>query len=315
MYFLLKIREIFQPAMLVYQRVSFRISKFMVPWFEAISSSLNKKLRILRHGCGSICPFWTFNSHQGSQSTDPPYIYRKKVGNHIAPVFLHFHTPRSGCSLSAKTTIYLRVFVFVLRLRLFFFRRCPFHFFWKIFRFNSWKLTWLAVKSTMNEDVFAKKNWDFPTSHVSFQVSFDGFWYVFLFFSMVICTFWAAEDFRHGFLWLQRFTPLESGLGGIMIGTAAAMSYLIDGRITGISGALDCKMRVVIWWYGDMVGVVKNLGGGDGGGGGGDGGGGGGGGFIHIFFRNFHPGTLGNWFESLSVHRRSALKVCFSPFG
>ena len=35
-----------------------------------------------------------------------------------------------------------------------------------------------------------------------------------------------------------------------------------------------------------MVGVVKNLGGGDGGGGGG-------GGFIHIFFRNFHPG-LGN---------------------
>ena len=138
-----------------------------------------------------------------------------------------------------------------------------------------------------------------------FRFFFDRFWYVF-FCSMVICTFWAAEDFRHGFLWLQRFTPLESGLGGIMIGTAAAMSYLIDGRITGISGALDCKMRVVIWWYGDMVGVVKNLGGGDGGGGGG---------FIHIFFRNFHPGTLGNWFESLSVHRRSALKVCFRPFG
>ena len=36
---------------------------------------------------------------------------------------------------------------------------------------------------------------------------------------------------------LCRFTPLESGLGGMMIGAAAAMAYLIDGRITGISGA------------------------------------------------------------------------------
>ena len=31
------------------------------------------------------------------------------------------------------------------------------------------KLTWLAGKSTMNEDVCPIKNWDFPASHVSFQ--------------------------------------------------------------------------------------------------------------------------------------------------
>ena len=34
-----------------------------------------------------------------------------------------------------------------------------------------------------------------------------------------------------------RFTPIESGLGGMMIGASAAMAYLIDGKITGISGA------------------------------------------------------------------------------
>ena len=34
-----------------------------------------------------------------------------------------------------------------------------------------------------------------------------------------------------------RFTPIESGLGGMMIGAFAAMAYLIDGKITGISGA------------------------------------------------------------------------------
>ena len=42
------------------------------------------------------------------------------------------------------------------------------------------------------------------------------------------------------------FTPLESGLGGIMIGTAAAMSYLIDGRITGISGIMGPFFRGVM---------------------------------------------------------------------
>ncbi len=43
------------------------------------------------------------------------------------------------------------------------------------------KLTWLAGKSTMNEDVFPIENGDFPVSHVSFQG-----WYI-----------WGVEWFPH----------------------------------------------------------------------------------------------------------------------
>lgn len=41
-----------------------------------------------------------------------------------------------------------------------------------------------------------------------------------------------------------RFTPIESGLGGMMIGMSAAMAYLIDGKITGISGDPARRARV-----------------------------------------------------------------------
>eukprot|EP00438_Fugacium_kawagutii_P026999 Skav232497 [mRNA] locus=scaffold1096:9732:27390:+ [translate_table: standard] len=42
---------------------------------------------------------------------------------------------------------------------------------------------------------------------------------------------------------LLRFTPVESGLGGLMIGASAAMAYLIDGKITGISGIMGPFFR------------------------------------------------------------------------
>eukprot|EP00913_Durusdinium_trenchii_P034605 g32375.t1 len=42
-----------------------------------------------------------------------------------------------------------------------------------------------------------------------------------------------------------RFTPIESSLGGMMIGASAAMAYLIDGKITGISGIMGPFFRGV----------------------------------------------------------------------
>ena len=55
-----------------------------------------------------------------------------------------------------------------------------------------------------------------------------------------------------------RFTPIESGLGGMMIGAAAAMAYLIDGRITGISGAADGFWGDVLFFFGWIL--VEKLG-------------------------------------------------------
>eukprot|EP00931_Biecheleriopsis_adriatica_P068074 TRINITY_DN4210_c0_g1_i1.p1 TRINITY_DN4210_c0_g1~~TRINITY_DN4210_c0_g1_i1.p1 ORF type:complete len:374 (+),score=59.12 TRINITY_DN4210_c0_g1_i1:84-1205(+) len=42
------------------------------------------------------------------------------------------------------------------------------------------------------------------------------------------------------------FTPIESGIGGILIGLSAAGAYVIDGKITGISGLLGPFLRGVI---------------------------------------------------------------------
>ena len=55
--------------------------------------------------------------------------------------------------------------------------------------------------------------------------------------------------FSHDFHGQPRFTPIESGLGGMMIGAAAAMAYLIDGRITGISGAADGFGWAVLFFF------------------------------------------------------------------
>ncbi|OLQ00109.1 hypothetical protein AK812_SmicGene17277 [Symbiodinium microadriaticum] len=38
-------------------------------------------------------------------------------------------------------------------------------------------------------------------------------------------------------------TPVESGVGGLMVGMSAAMAYLIDGKITGISGIVGPFVR------------------------------------------------------------------------
>ncbi|CAE7673991.1 unnamed protein product [Symbiodinium sp. CCMP2456] len=45
--------------------------------------------------------------------------------------------------------------------------------------------------------------------------------------------------------WNERtlFTPVESGVGGLMVGMSAAMAYLIDGKITGISGIVGPFVR------------------------------------------------------------------------
>jgi len=42
------------------------------------------------------------------------------------------------------------------------------------------------------------------------------------------------------------FTPIESGLGGMMIGLSAAIAYLVDGKIVGISGLLGPFLRGVL---------------------------------------------------------------------
>ena len=41
------------------------------------------------------------------------------------------------------------------------------------------------------------------------------------------------------------FTPIESGVGGLLIGMSAALAYLADGKITGISGIAGPFLRGV----------------------------------------------------------------------
>ena len=49
------------------------------------------------------------------------------------------------------------------------------------------------------------------------------------------------------FFLAARFSPIESGLGGMMIGASAAMAYLIDGKITGISGSFVKETETKRW--------------------------------------------------------------------
>lgn len=51
------------------------------------------------------------------------------------------------------------------------------------------------------------------------------------------------------------FTPVESSLGGLLIGSAASLAYMADGKITGISGILGPALRSLgtgqlreAWW-------------------------------------------------------------------
>lgn len=41
------------------------------------------------------------------------------------------------------------------------------------------------------------------------------------------------------------FTPVESAIGGMMIGLSAALSYMVDGKIAGIAGLLGPFLRGV----------------------------------------------------------------------
>lgn len=47
---------------------------------------------------------------------------------------------------------------------------------------------------------------------------------------------------------MQTFTPVGGLVGGLMIGTAAAVFLLVAGRISGISGILEGALRVPFTW-------------------------------------------------------------------
>jgi uncharacterized membrane protein YedE/YeeE len=42
---------------------------------------------------------------------------------------------------------------------------------------------------------------------------------------------------------MEHFTPVSAAIGGVMIGTSAALLFLLDGRIAGISGILGGLTR------------------------------------------------------------------------
>ena len=60
------------------------------------------------------------------------------------------------------------------------------------------------------------------------------------------------------------FTPLESSIGGLLIGSAASWAYLADGKITGISGILGpalrslgtCQLKESLWKWLFLLGLV-----------------------------------------------------------
>lgn len=47
---------------------------------------------------------------------------------------------------------------------------------------------------------------------------------------------------------MQNFTPVGGLVGGLMIGTAAAVFLLVAGRISGISGILEGALRLPFSW-------------------------------------------------------------------
>ncbi len=59
---------------------------------------------------------------------------------------------------------------------------------------------------------------------------------------------------------MENFTPLSALVGGAMIGAAAAMLLVLDGRIAGISGIVGGLMRPVrgeiVWRLAFIAGLV-----------------------------------------------------------
>eukprot|EP00933_Yihiella_yeosuensis_P009053 TRINITY_DN11483_c0_g1_i2.p1 TRINITY_DN11483_c0_g1~~TRINITY_DN11483_c0_g1_i2.p1 ORF type:complete len:399 (-),score=85.54 TRINITY_DN11483_c0_g1_i2:70-1266(-) len=55
------------------------------------------------------------------------------------------------------------------------------------------------------------------------------------------------------------FTPIESGVGGLLVGLSAALAYLVDGKITGISGILGPFLRAAFTRNFDSGCVWKGL--------------------------------------------------------
>jgi uncharacterized membrane protein YedE/YeeE len=47
---------------------------------------------------------------------------------------------------------------------------------------------------------------------------------------------------------MQNFTPIGGLVGGLMLGTAAALFLLLAGRISGISGILEGALRLPFSW-------------------------------------------------------------------
>ena len=47
---------------------------------------------------------------------------------------------------------------------------------------------------------------------------------------------------------MQNFTPVGGLVGGLMLGTAAALFLLLAGRISGISGILEGALRLPFSW-------------------------------------------------------------------
>ena len=47
---------------------------------------------------------------------------------------------------------------------------------------------------------------------------------------------------------MQNFTPVGGLVGGLMLGTAAALFLLLAGRLSGISGILEGALRLPLTW-------------------------------------------------------------------
>ncbi len=55
---------------------------------------------------------------------------------------------------------------------------------------------------------------------------------------------------------MQNFTPIGGLVGGLMLGTAAALFLLLAGRISGISGILEGALRFPLnWRHAYLVGL------------------------------------------------------------
>jgi uncharacterized protein len=59
---------------------------------------------------------------------------------------------------------------------------------------------------------------------------------------------------------MANFTPIASFLGGILIGCAAALLWLVNGRIAGISGILGnlltARQSDIVWRIAFLLGLI-----------------------------------------------------------